>query len=163
MGRVIAVAALLLCAGLIGSCGNGGGDDAIEAICGNGVIEAGESCDFGGRNVANRSLCDPGETCCMTTCTEQFEGGRRFRNSPGRCGNGFIEPRSSSCNPNEPGCFEECDDGSRNCESNAQMPGDENGPRAGGDCPQADSNPCCFNCVRPYFSGEDFWYCNRGG
>lgn len=165
MTRALRIATVVILAAAIGRCGSSD-HHATTGACGNGVVEANEACDLGANNVAEPNDCPAGTQCCTAWCTS-IVGEPPTPAEPGRCGNGMIEPRTSTCDPDEEGCLEQCDDGSRNCPPDTWLEDDDGRPVPGGRCPEADPNPCCqggFNaggeCVPMHFH-EDVqqWHC----
>ncbi|HPL25785.1 MAG TPA: hypothetical protein PLV44_09170 [Myxococcota bacterium] len=96
---------VLLLSGALLALGCGGGDDDPEAVCGNGVIEAGEQCD--GANL-NEQTCvtkgfDGGTLSCTADCKFDTSG---CADAPADCGNGEIDEgeQCDGANLNEQTC-----------------------------------------------------------
>lgn len=87
-------------ASAIGGSGGGGGGAAIATICGNGIVETGESCDKGS---ANGIFYGDGTGCSRTCTTEptcRDADGRNQACVP-QCGDGHVDASGG----------EQCDDG----------------------------------------------------
>ena len=114
---------VLLLSGALLALGCGGGDDDPEAVCGNGVIEAGEQCD--GVNL-NEQTCvtkgfGGGTLSCTATCQFDTSG---CTDAPADCGNGVIDAgeQCDGANLNEQTCETQgFDGGTLSCTTTCQF------------------------------------------
>ena len=114
---------VLLLSGALLAFGCGGGDDDPEAVCGNGVIEAGEQCD--GVNL-NEQTCvtkgfGGGTLSCTATCQFDTSG---CTDAPADCGNGVIDAgeQCDGANLNEQTCESQgFDGGTLSCTTTCQF------------------------------------------
>ena len=114
---------VLLLSGALLALGCGGGDDDPEAVCGNGVIEAGEQCD--GVNL-NEQTCvtkgfGGGTLSCTANCKFDTSG---CTDAPADCGNGVIDAgeQCDGTNLNEQTCESQgFDGGTLSCTTTCQF------------------------------------------
>jgi len=151
---------------------SGTADTATDAGCGNGIIDAGESCDDAGESVTCDIDCTPvdcGDGLLNATASEQCDGGGEsttcnYDCTPADCGDGMLNVSAGEqCDDGSESAFCDvdctqafCGDGVFNATAEEQCDGAGRKASCNDDCTLAE----CGDGITNVTAGED---CDGGG